>query len=256
MDSPGMRHTRLSVIVPVWGDDGMVCELVSGVLAALPDVEWIVAAVEPGPQLHQLAAQGCVHLVPCARPSRGGQMNAGAAVACGEWFCFHHADTALTPAHVRALLDLADPNLFVGGAFHRRFDDRHRWMKKWEKFVHRLDRGYGPFFGDQSIFVRRETFQSLGGFANIPLMEDIEFSRRLKKAGPVKLLHPPIWSSPRRFRRLGNWRSSLLNAFFIALFYAGVSPERLHRWYYREKPSSRNPGTIEKPSQLDPARTE
>jgi hypothetical protein len=72
----------------------------------------------------------------------------------------------------------------------------------------------------------------MGGFADIPLMEDLEFSRRLRRLGSVVLLDPPLWSSPRRFRRQGNWRTTLLNMAFIGLFYLGVDPCTLHRWYY------------------------
>ena len=69
--------------------------------------------------------------------------------------------------------------------------------------------------------------------ADIPLMEDLEFSGRLRRLGSTVLLDPPLWSSPRRFRRQGNWLTALLNVAFIALFYFGVDPCTLHRWYYR-----------------------
>lgn len=232
MDRIRLHSPHISVIVPVWGDDKPVCDLVSGDLAACPGVEWIVAAVNPEPCLRALTTMGQITIVECPHPSRGEQMNAGAAIAHGTLLCFNHADTMLTLHHIASLAAAAADGQVVGGAFHRRFDDRHRWMQRLEKTLHRLDCGYGPFFGDQSIFVRRDVFQQLGGFADIPLMEDIEFSRRLKKAGRVKLLHPPIWSSPRRFRRLGNWRSTAFNALLIGLYYLGVSPQSLHRWYY------------------------
>ena len=66
-------------------------------------------------------------------------------------------------------------------------------------------------------------------------MEDIEFSQRLRRMGRIALLDPPLWSSPRRFRSLGNVRTSALNAVFIMIFYLGVSPDKLHRWYYRTR---------------------
>ena len=104
---------------------------------------------------------------------------------------------------------------------------------KVERLLRRISAIAGPLFGDQSIFVRADIFQDMGGFADIPIMEDIEFSRRLRRVGRLALLDPPLWSSPRRFRRLGNVRTSALNALFIVLFYLGVSPDKLHRWYYR-----------------------
>lgn len=96
-----------------------------------------------------------------------------------------------------------------------------------------MTRHGGTLYGDQTIFVRRETFLTLGGFAKIPLMEDIEFSRRLRGAGQIAVLDPPVRSSARRHLRKGAWRTSLQNGLFIALYRLGVSPHRLHRWYYR-----------------------
>ena len=173
-------------------------------------------------------------VIPCARAGRGSQMNAGARAARGDVFLFHHADTELTDAHLRAL-DAAvrsDPGL-GGGAFRRRFDERHphlRWLEGWEAL---RCRRFGPLFGDQSLFVRREVFERLGGFADVPLMEDVEFSRRLRRAARVALLTPAIRSSARKHLRQGRWRTTLTNAAFLLGHTLGVSPRRLHHWYYR-----------------------
>ena len=143
----------------------------------------------------------------------------------------------------RELLALLDPTV-ICGAFYRKFDARHprlRWLEKAARF---LSRHGGTFFGDQSLFVRRETFAALGGFAPIPLMEDVEFSRRLHRAGKVVVLDPPMASSTRRHLSRGTWRTSIQNGLFILLYRCGVSPERLHRWYYRDQLASPNESTL------------
>jgi uncharacterized protein len=222
----------VSLIVPVWKDEELVVDLVSG-LPVVPElVEWVVAAVKPGPLLLELHRQGTVRLISCDKPSRGRQMNAGAAEARGILLCFHHADSGLRPEHLKALEKTARNEAILGGAFYRRFDDRRTFVVWWEGIVRRLNSFAGPLFGDQSIFVRSSVFKSMGGFADIPLMEDLEFSRRLRRMGHAVLLDPPLSSSPRRFRRQGNWRTTLLNMVFIGLFYLGVDPCTLHRWYY------------------------
>lgn len=222
----------VSLIVPIWGDDDLAADLVER-LSLDPAVgEWIIAAVEPSERLCNLERWGAIRLVVCGEPSRGRQMNLGAARAHGSLLCFHHADSDLLPQHFHALSAAANDDSIVGGAFHRGFDDRHPWMKKWERGVRRLSAAFGPLFGDQSIFVKTDSFSKMGGFADIPLMEDIEFSHRLRRAGRIVLLDPPIWSSPRRFRRIGSWRTTMMNATFIMLFYLGISPHRLHHWYY------------------------
>ena len=230
-----MKSPLIALIVPVWGDDALLVDLVDRLPSDSKPIEWIVAAVEPSERLRDLGRSGKICLVVCDRPSRGAQMNAGALEARASLLCFHHADSELGPEHLAALATAAKTDGIIGGAFHRQFDDRHFWMKRWERLVRCISVAAGPLFGDQSIFVKADVFQQMGGFADIPLMEDIEFSRRLRRTGRITLLDPPVWSSPRRFRRLGNLRTLLLNALFIVLFYLGVSPHTLHRWYYGER---------------------
>ncbi len=227
-----MKSPLVTLIVPVWGDDALLVDLLNRLPFPATPVEWVVASVEPSETLMELERKGKIRLVVCCKPSRGAQMNAGATEARGSLLCFHHADSKLGPEHLGALAAAAKNLRIVGGAFHRQFDDRRFWMKCWERLVRRLSAAAGPLFGDQSIFVKADIFQQMGGFADIPLMEDVEFSRRLRRMGRITLLDPPVWSSPRRFRRLGNLRTLLLNVAFIFLFYVRVSPHTLHRWYY------------------------
>jgi glycosyltransferase involved in cell wall biosynthesis len=220
----------ISIIVPVWGDDDLVAELVNSLPGASGLCEWIVVAVRPGEVLTDLDRQGAIRLIPCNQPSRGRQQNLGASVARGELLCFHHADSELKPEHLASLAEAAKNEQIVGGAFHRRFHPaRMLWR---EPLVRAISRVAGPLFGDQSLFVRSTVFQEMGGFANFPLMEDVEFSRRLRRAGRVELLDPPLWSPP---RRSGTWRTAIRNAALICLFYLGIEPRALHRWYYRRE---------------------
>jgi GT2 family glycosyltransferase len=170
-----------------------------------------------------------------AEPNRGEQMNLAAERATGDVLIFHHADSILNEAHVDAIVHALHDPAVVGGAFYRKFDDRHprlRWLETVARF---FTRHGGSFFGDQSVFVRRETFCALGGFAPIPLMEDMEFSRRLRRAGKVAVLDPPVESSSRRHAAQGAWSASLQNGLFIVLYKCGLSPKHLHRWYYRKQ---------------------
>jgi glycosyltransferase involved in cell wall biosynthesis len=225
----------ISLVVPVWGDDNLVAELVNRVTLDARTAEWVVAAVKPSEILRKLEHRGEIRLIACERPSRGAQLNAGASEARGFLLCFHHADSELRDEHLEALATMAGKEEIIGGAFHRRFDDRHFWMIKWERILRRISPVMGPLFGDQSIFVKADVFHEMGGFADIPIMEDIEFSRRLRRRGRIALLDPPLWSSPRRFRGLGNLRTSVLNAVFVVFFFLGVPPDKLHSWYYHKR---------------------
>ncbi len=173
-----------------------------------------------------VGAAGGIYL-PAAEPNRGRQMNLAAQNATGDVLIFHHADSILSAAHLDAIREaLRDPAI-VGGAFYRKFDRRHPRLLWLETVARFLTRNGGSFFGDQSVFVRREVFQALGGFAPIPLMEDMEFSRRLRRAGRVAVLDPPVESSTRRHLRRGPWRTSIQNGLIIALYKCGLSPHPL-----------------------------
>jgi hypothetical protein len=225
----------VALIVPVWRDDALVADLICRLEIDNAAVEWIVAAVQPSQSLKDLERAGRIRLVVCEKPSRGAQMNAGAKITRATLMCFHHADSELHPEHLASLVDAAQTQGITGGAFHRRFDDRRVWMTWWERLLRRISQVAGPLFGDQSLFVKSAVFRQLGGFADLPIMEDVDFSRRLRRLGPITLLDPPLWSSPRRFRRLGNARTLFVNIALIALFYLGVSPQTLHRWYYARR---------------------
>jgi rSAM/selenodomain-associated transferase 2 len=223
---------RISVVIPSWRDAENLEALLPSLTEQPRIAETIVVDASGDGKAERIAMASGVKSVACATPNRGEQMNIGAAVSTGDILLFQHSDTQLEAAHLEAIAEaLADPEI-VGGAFFRKYDDRHprlRWLESITRFLAR--RG-GTLYGDQSIFVRREVFERLGGFARIPLMEDVEFSRRLRAAGKIAVLDPPVASSARRHLRRGAWRTTIENGLFIVLYNLGVSPFRLHRWYY------------------------
>ena len=179
---PYNQTATISVIVPCWREDAVPAELAASWQAHGAVKEILVASASAAAD--GAASPGGPRVIPCARPGRGSQMNEAARLATGDILLFHHADTELTDAHLDSLRAAmaADPAL-GGGAFRRRFDARHprlRWIEPWEAL---RCRRFGPLFGDQSIFVRRPVFEAMGGFADIPLMEDVEFSCRLRRRG-------------------------------------------------------------------------
>jgi rSAM/selenodomain-associated transferase 2 len=226
---------RVSAIVPAWNDHANLARLLPAIVGLRGVHEIIVVDATRNATTRQMVtAAGAIYLA-VNDPNRGAQLNLGAAHASGDTLIFHHADSILTSAHIAAITHaLTDPAI-IGGAFYRKFDGRHPHLLWLEKIARFLSRHGGSFFGDQSIFVRRGTFRALGGFAGIPLMEDMEFSRRIRRAGKVVVLDPPMASSTRRHIRRGAWRVSVQNGLFILLYKCGVSPFRLHRWYYREQ---------------------
>lgn len=227
---------KISVIIPCWNDAAALREVLASIASLRGLAEVIVADASDTAECRDLAVAAGVQAVRCEVPNRGKQMNAGAAAATGDVLLFHHADSVLTQAHVDSLASALRANGVVGGAFHRKFDARHPAFRWLEPIARRMSERGGTLFGDQSIFVRRAHFQKLGGFADMPLMEDVEFSKRLRRSGRVVVLDPPIESSARRHQRYGSFKISILNGAMLLAYRLGVSPHILHRWYYRWKP--------------------
>ena len=228
----GAAPLRISVVVPSWRDAETLAVLIPALAQLRRLAQIIIVDASATAATEQLAIAHGAILLKCSAPNRGAQMNVGAMFASGDVVLFQHADTELTDAHLAAIHEaLRDPQV-IGGAFYRKFDDRHRYLMWLEQVARFLTRRGGTLYGDQSVFVRRELFLQLGGFAKFPLMEDVEFSRRLRAAGKIAVLDPPVRTSARRHARRGAWKTSIQNGLFIVLYKCGVSPMTLHRWYY------------------------
>lgn len=166
-----------------------------------------------------------------APAGRAGQMNAGAAAAQGEVLLFLHADTRLPSAgRLELTKALADPDV-VAGRFDVRFDRDTLLSRAIARLMNLRSRWTGMMTGDQALFVRTRTFRGLGGFAAIPLMEDVELSRRLKRAGKVAALHAQVVTSYRRWTHCGPIRTIVRMWGLRLLYWLGVSPHWLARYY-------------------------
>ena len=166
-----------------------------------------------------------------APTGRAHQMNEGAKASRGEVLLFLHADTQV-PNEAPHIIEsaLANPAV-VGGRFDVRFDTGSGWGPIISTLMNWRSRTSGIATGDQAIFVRRHIFEQLRGFADIPLMEDIEFSRRLKRAGSTVALRQTVRTSFRRWEHQGPLRTILLMWTLRFLYWAGVNPSRLDQWY-------------------------
>jgi rSAM/selenodomain-associated transferase 2 len=166
-----------------------------------------------------------------APTGRARQMNEGAKVSRGNILLFLHADTRMpndAPRFIESAL--ANPSV-VGGRFDVQFDTRSGWGPVISTLMNWRSRMSGIATGDQAIFVRRHVFEQLGGFADIPLMEDIEFSRRLKRAGSVVALRQTVRTSFRRWKQQGPLKTIFSMWTLRFLYWVGVSPSRLSQWY-------------------------
>lgn len=199
-----------------------------------PDLEIIV--VDGGSQddtRNRAKAMG-VRVI-SSSPGRALQMNAGAAIATGEYILFLHADTRLPnrfASHIPLLL--AQPTV-IAGAFELSIQGNQlglrliEWGVKWRSHI-----GQMPY-GDQAIFLKTQTFRQLGGFPRLPIMEDFALIRRAKAQGQVAIARAAVTTSGRRWQRLGLLRTTCINQIMILGFMIGLPMETLAHWYRQKK---------------------
>jgi rSAM/selenodomain-associated transferase 2 len=166
-----------------------------------------------------------------APQGRSRQLNRGSAVSQCDVFLFLHADTLLPPKARQAVSDALRGDACVGGRFNVRFDSYRGVARLIGNLMNWRSRWSGIATGDQAIFVRRRVFERMGGFADIPLMEDIDFTRRLKRLGRFVSLTDYVVTAFRRWEQNGPLRTILLMWALRFLYWIGVSPHRLQQYY-------------------------
>jgi len=166
-----------------------------------------------------------------APPGRAPQMNAGAAASRGQILLFLHADTLLPPGARSAIETVLEDPACVGGRFDVRFERDSGLGRLIGCLVNLRSRWTGIATGDQAIFVRRSVFERLGGFSDIPIMEDVDLTRRLKRIGLVAALRLQVVTSFRRWDACGPMRTIALMWVLRFLYWVGISPQSLTRLY-------------------------
>lgn len=220
-------------MIPVLHESAVIGPLIRR-LRTLPadgPVEFLV--VDGAPEADTLAALNPAEAVPLrSPPGRGVQMNVGAARARGGVLWFLHADTRPPRRAFHAISGaLADPRI-DGGAFDLAIDSPRPVFRVMERTASRRSRLTRIPYGDQAVFIRRPVFAALGGFREIPLMEDVDLMARLRRSGRrISILPDRVRTSPRRWERDGVIFGSLRNWTLVTLFALGVPPERLVRYY-------------------------
>ena len=222
----------LSVIVPA-RDEALALPQLLADLAPLRAAGAELILVDGGSQdaTCALAAEHVDQMLTSV-PGRAWQMNAGAAAAAGDYLWFVHADTRIDAAAIHRLLEVLAQRP-VWGRFDVRLSGRGLALRLIGAMISLRSRLTGVASGDQGIFVARAVFERLGGYADIPLMEDLELSRRLKRLARPRCLRPALLTSSRRWERHGIWRTVLLMWRLRLAYYCGASPDQLARDYHR-----------------------
>ena len=217
------------MLVPLLNEADGLPRLLQSLKACAPDELVLVDGGSSDGTAQLLQESGLRWL--SSKPGRAVQMNAGAELCESDILLFLHADTDISSDGVEFLRGLARTPGMVGGRFDVRLSGQHAALRVIECLINLRSRLSRISTGDQAMFVRRDVFEAMGGFSDIPLMEDIEFSRRLKRRGKIACLRQKVSTSSRRWDQHGMVRTVLLMWRLRLLYWLGVSPAKLATMY-------------------------
>ena len=228
-----MDSIKFSIIVPVFHEGERINELIEYLkrLDSERNVEMIIVdGTEEQDTLKAIHSNNVIRI--SSEKGRAKQMNAGASVAHGEILIFLHADTELPPHALRKIDSFMERKKYVGGAFDLGI--------KSDKFIFKIIGNLASIrsrlnripFGDQSLFIRRDYFNQIRGYKEIPLMEDMELMRRIKRSGDkIRIFYDRVMTSPRRWEKEGVVYCTLRDWILQVLYFLGISPDKLAKFY-------------------------
>jgi rSAM/selenodomain-associated transferase 2/rSAM/selenodomain-associated transferase 1 len=231
----GAESASISIIIPTLDEEENIAACLAGCRPS-PNTETIIVDGGSRDRTAEIA-RSCGATVIQSAPVRARQMNAGADAATGDLLLFLHADTRLPRGFAHSVRQILSLPGVLAGAFEFRLDAVSPGLRLVERVTNWRSRFLQLPYGDQAIFIRSELFREVGGFPDLPIMEDFAFIRRIKKKrkGRVHTASLPAVTSARRWRALGVWKTTLINQLIILAYYLGIPPTRLKHWARRDR---------------------
>ncbi len=224
-----MNQRKISIIIPVL-NEALAISTVIKRLGDASDVEIIVVDGGSQDETVNIAKSFSVKVL-CTTPGRASQMNGGAAIATGDILLFLHGDTILPNNFDSLIRETLQDSRIIAGAFELRIDSQRWGVRLIERMVKMRSHFLSMPYGDQAIFLEASIFQDIGGFPNLPIMEDFELIRCLRKEGKIAIIPAPVITSGRRWEKLGVVKTTLINQLIVAGYLLGIPPEELVGWY-------------------------
>jgi len=226
-------NQQISIIIPVLNESGIINFTIEHLytLDSSDTVEIIVVDGSPHGETINTITGSDVQKI-SGQKGRGSQMNQGAAVAGGDILLFLHADTRLSHDALNQIVAATKKPDVVGGAFDLRIKSEKKMFRLIEQAASIRSRLTRIPYGDQAIFFKKRFFDQIGGFKNIPIMEDVELMQRVSKAGKkIKFISRKVQTAPRRWEKEGVVYCTLRNWSIRTLYLLGVPPEKLKKFY-------------------------
>ncbi|CCQ91064.1 Glycosyl transferase, family 2 [Nitrospina gracilis 3/211] len=220
---------NVSVIIPTWNESRLLPDTLER-LTRISPYEILIGDGGSDDDTRSIAER---HGVRCIESPRGRapQMNAAAKEAQGNLLLFLHADSHLDETGFQRMVAVMQRGRHIGGAFSLAIDSQRPALQTISRLATLRSRYLNLVYGDQGIFVLPEVFHELGGFSPLPICEDLDFFRRLKKRGRTVILREAVSTSARRWHAEGLIWTTSRNILIASLFLMGFSPTRLSKWY-------------------------
>lgn len=243
------QQDSIAIVIPVLNEALHIGSALQRLREDFPDCELVVVdggSTDGTPDIARAYAS-----VVNSEPGRARQMNAGAKACFSEVLWFIHVDTEVDPLARTQIRSALRDREVVGGGLSLRFDARSVGLNYLSWSSNLRARYLHWIFGDQAMFMRRSTFDALGGFPDLPILEDMEMSRRLHRVGKLSILPATTTASARRFVEHGTWPMIIFMQYLKVLYFLRVDPEKIRvlytlgpstAWNFRQSTSGPNDG--------------
>lgn len=230
MISTPLKTSNISIIIPTLNEEANIAPLTANLKEGGHD--GIIVDGGSSDNTVQLAKDNGFRVLEGAQ-GRAAQLNLGAAKAKGEILLFLHADTRLPTNFASSISEAILAKNFIAGAFSLAIDNPTAGLNFIAACTNLRSRLFSLPYGDQAIFIKKDSFFRLEKFPDLPIMEDYMFIKNAQKKGSIIILQDRVTTSARRWRRLGILRTTIINQLVILGFHFKVSPERLALFYRR-----------------------
>ncbi len=226
---------QVSIIIPVYHENN-INKIIDSIISNETSIDYEIIVVDIEDQSTIKLIENEEVITTTAPQGRAFQMNKGFKLAGGDYLLFLHADTLLPNNALECIVKTLDaPSPYSAGAFDISIDTDDKILTKISKMASWRSKFFKLPYGDQAIFVKKEVFENIGGYREISLMEDVNFMQKLKrKKQKIQILEEQIITSARRWEKNGVIKTTLTNIALQLLYFAGVHPNTLAKYYYKK----------------------